>query len=129
MIRVSILVLMEVILQEFLRRYSSRHIRVSILVLMEVILQASLQRSSVAREKCFNPCFNGSYSSGALFCFIIIFSTITSLLLTPILQLILSENNPAHTFFTPLTLIQTLKSFYFQSVMKLSIKTLINSPD
>ena len=86
---VSILVLMEVILQAakqlkattpywqgfnpcFNGSHSSSHENmgcagmyrmVSILVLMEVILQAITALSSSLPRACFNPCFNGSHSS------------------------------------------------------------------
>ena len=63
---VSILVLMEVILQVPDTNQLYDFHKVSILVLMEVILQDHQESSGIIRKDSFNPCFNGSYSSGSI---------------------------------------------------------------
>ena len=64
---VSILVLMEVTLLLFLLQgLVYRKKEVSILVLMEVTLLQNVPDSAPFISICFNPCFNGSYSSTLL---------------------------------------------------------------
>ena len=60
---VSILVLMDVTLQLIGVGYNIMMILVSILVLMDVTLQQRARKRRKWNYECFNPCFNGCYSS------------------------------------------------------------------
>ncbi len=60
---VSILVLMDVTLQHHLYIVFWLEMDVSILVLMDVTLQRKIRDTKIELRRCFNPCFNGCYSS------------------------------------------------------------------
>ena len=57
---VSILVLMELALELFTRRYTLTHKVVSILVLMELALERHGFVTNKMLKISFNPCFNGT---------------------------------------------------------------------
>ena len=69
--RVSILVLMDSSLQS-LHLYMQHHLQqVSILVLMDSSLQFQAGKWQYLMESCFNPCFNGFFSSISISLFIL----------------------------------------------------------
>ena len=60
---VSILVLLEVLLQPDYWLPLKEFVSVSILVLLEVLLQQLVNISKLRLEGCFNPCFTGSLTA------------------------------------------------------------------